>query len=149
MTLVPAIPIILSILAQTHGFGPAYGGDEFLRLKEIPPAVVAARASGSVTLACSVTGSPTPTVAWYRGGKRLAETWARLHLACLSEGDAGEYECKGEASGRHVSITTQLNVVHHAPHTGCRPRDRSGGPPTITGWHSTVMVNSGETARLS
>ena len=132
-------------------------------MKEIPPAVVAARASGrwrlclflnhfpsirietgskylfnptflSITLACSVTGSPTPTVAWYssffshtfhiqilpafliywsfqkfmvyetslktqipryRNGKRLAgtqaspgglgETWARLHLACLSE----------------------------------------------------------------
>ena len=29
-----------------QGFGPAYGGDEFVRLKEIPPAVVAARASG-------------------------------------------------------------------------------------------------------
>ena len=28
------------------GFGPAYAGDEFLRLKEIPPAVVAARTSG-------------------------------------------------------------------------------------------------------
>jgi len=160
MTLVLSVPILLlTILGHTHGFGPAYAGDEFLRLKEIPPAVVAARTSGSLTLACSVTGSPTPTVAWYKGGKRLAgttaspgglgETWARLHLACLSEDDAGEYECKGEASGRHVSITTQLNVVHHAPHTGCRPRDRSGGPPTITGWHSTVMVNSGETARLS
>jgi len=161
MTLVLSTPILLliTILGHTQGFGPAYAGDEFLRLKEIPPAVVAARTSGSITLACSVTGSPTPTVAWYKGGKRLAgttaspgglgETWARLHLACLSEGDAGEYECKGEASGRHVSITTQLNVVHHAPHTGCRPRDRSGGAPTITGWHSTVMVNSGETARLS
>ena len=32
-----------------EGFGPAYGGDEFLRLKEIPPAVVAARTSGRWT----------------------------------------------------------------------------------------------------
>ena len=32
-----------------EGFGPAYGGDEFLRLKEIPPAVVAARTSGRST----------------------------------------------------------------------------------------------------
>merc|ERR1711971_1465988 len=115
MTVVLSIPILLlSIIGHTHGFGPAYGGDEFLRLKEIPPAVVAARSSGSVTLACSVTGSPTPTVAWYRGGKRLAgttaspgglgETWARLHLACLSEGDAGEYECKGEACLHYHTI---------------------------------------------
>merc|ERR1719447_2584321 len=140
--------VFVSILHITHGFGPAYGGDEFVRLKEIPPAVVAARASGSITLACSVTGSPTPTVAWYRNGKRLAgtqaspgglgETWARLHLACLSEADAGEYECKGEASGRHVSIITQLNIVHHAPHTGCRPRDRSGGIREARVHHHTV-----------
>merc|ERR1719210_1020331 len=146
--------VFVSILHISHGFGPAYGGDEFVRLKEIPPAVVAARASGSITLACSVTGSPTPTVAWYRNGKRLAgtqaspgglgETWARLHLACLSEADAGVYECKGEASGRHVSISTQLNIVHHAPHTGCRPRDRTGGPPTITGWQSSVLQCAGQ-----
>merc|ERR1711953_503167 len=77
--------VFVSILHITHGFGPAYGGDEFVRLKEIPPAVVAARASGSVTLACSVTGSPTPTVAWYRGGKRLAGTTSRFTpFSCLS-----------------------------------------------------------------
>ena len=35
-----------SIRIIYQGFGPAYGGDEFVRLKEIPPAVVAARASG-------------------------------------------------------------------------------------------------------
>ena len=36
----------LQVLQIFQGFGPAYGGDEFVRLKEIPPAVVAARASG-------------------------------------------------------------------------------------------------------
>ena len=38
------------------GLGPAYGGDQFVRIKEVPPAVVAARASGSITLECSVGG---------------------------------------------------------------------------------------------
>merc|ERR1719460_1629567 len=156
MTLVLSVPILLlTILGHTHGFGPAYAGDEFLRLKEIPPAVVAARTSGSVTLACSVTGSPTPTVAWYKGGKRLAgttaspgglgETWARLHLACLSEVDAGEYECKGEASGRHVSITTQLNVVHHSPH-----RLPTKGQEWRPAYHHWMALNSdGELGRDS
>ena len=36
----------LQVLQIFQGFGPAYGGDEFVRLKEIPPAVVAARTSG-------------------------------------------------------------------------------------------------------
>ena len=56
------------------GLGPAYGGDEFLRLKEIPPSMVAARSSGSLTLTCSVTGSPTPNTAWYKDGKRISGT---------------------------------------------------------------------------
>jgi hypothetical protein len=32
------------------------------------------RSSGSLTLSCSVAGSPTPTVAWYKDGYRLAGT---------------------------------------------------------------------------
>ena len=32
------------------------------------------------------------------------------------QGDAGEYECKGEASGRHVSITTQVSSATASYH---------------------------------
>jgi len=144
---------------HTQGLGPAYGGDQFVKVKEIPPAFVQGRLSGSLTLACSVTGSPTPTVSWYKAGKRLAgtkaspgglgETWARFHLPCLTEEDAGVYECRGEAGGRQVALNTKVSVVGHSPHSGCRPRDRLSRAPTITGWHSTVMMQSGDTAKLS
>jgi len=150
--------ILLTFFTLAQGLGPAYGGDQFVRLKEIPPALVAARSSGRVSLSCSVTGSPTPTVAWYREGKRLAgsqespgglgETWVRLSLTCIDEEDAGTYECKGEAQGREVRVTTKVSVVGHSPHSGCQSRDRIAAAPTITGWHSTLMMQSGDTARL-
>jgi len=150
--------LLVAVGCLVEGLGPAYGGDEFVRLKEIPPAMVAARSSGSLTLTCSVTGSPTPSTAWYKGGKKLSgteispgglgETYAKLHLPCMSEADAGVYECHGVAAGQEVVVATKVEVVGHAPHSGCLPRDRQASGPTITGWFSTVMIQSGETARL-
>ena len=34
--------------------------------------MIAVRYAGSLTLACSVVGSPTPSTAWYKDGDRLA-----------------------------------------------------------------------------
>eukprot|EP00092_Neocalanus_flemingeri_P014190 GFUD01015310.1.p1 GENE.GFUD01015310.1~~GFUD01015310.1.p1 ORF type:complete len:221 (+),score=68.61 GFUD01015310.1:50-664(+) len=120
--------------------------------------MVAIRSSGSLTLSCSVTGSPTPTAVWYKEGERLAgtklspgglgETWAKLHLPCVSEADAGLYECHGVAAGQEVVVATKVEVVGHSIRSGCLPRDRQGAGPIITGWFSTVMIQSGETARL-
>merc|ERR1711962_1973906 len=122
--------LLLSLVCQAQGLGPAYGGDQFVRIKEIPPALVAARESGSLSLVCSVTGSPTPTVGWYKEGVLLAgtkaspgglgETWAKLYLPCLTQEDAGLYECRGGDTGREVSVTTKLEVVRHNPHSGCQ-----------------------------
>merc|ERR1719430_1897109 len=101
----------LSLVSAVRG--PAYGGDEFVRLKEVPPALVAARSSGSLSLTCSVTGSPTPSTAWYKDGKRLSgtqvspgglgETFTKMSLPCVTESDAGVYECRGDASGQEVA----------------------------------------------
>merc|ERR1712002_1290947 len=150
---------IFTVRCLAQGLGPAYGGDVFVRLKEIPPALVAARSSGSLTLTCSVTGSPTPNTAWYKEGKRLSgtqvspgglgETFAKLSLPCVTESDAGVYECRGDASGQEVVVATKVEVVGHAPHSGCLPREKHNAGPTITGWFSTVMIQSGDTARLA
>jgi len=106
-----------------------------------------------------VTGSPTPSTAWYKDGKRisgtqvspggLGETFAKLSLPCVTESDAGVYECRGDASGQEVVVATKVEVVGHAPHSGCLPREKHNAGPTITGWFSTVMIQSGDTARLA
>jgi len=153
-----AVSYFLSLLATVFGLGPPFTGEDFLRQKELPPAAIVARTSGSVTLTCSVAGTPTPTVAWFRDGLRLAgtqtspgglgETWAKLHLPCIDENDGGVYECRGEGAGTHVSSTTKVEVIGH-PHSGCLPRGRGGSPPVISGWHNTVMVQSGHNVRLA
>ena len=66
----------------------------------------------------------------------------------MSEVDAGLYECHGTAAGQEGVVATKVDVVGHAPHSGCLPRDKQSDGPTITGWFSTVMIQSGETARL-
>jgi hypothetical protein len=78
----------------------------------------------------------------------LGETWAKLHIPCVSESDAGVYECRGVAAGQEVVVATKVEVVGHTPHSGCLHTDRQGAGPTITGWFSTVMIQSGDTARL-
>ena len=52
--------IVLGLFNLSAGLGPAYGGDKFVRFKELPPSHVTARVSGSLSLTCSATGSPTP-----------------------------------------------------------------------------------------
>ena len=52
--------IVLGLFNLSSGLGPAYGGDKFVRFKELPPSHVTARVSGSLSLTCSATGSPTP-----------------------------------------------------------------------------------------
>merc|ERR1711892_1083195 len=84
-----------TLLSSIYGLGPPFGGTPFLKFKDVPPVLVTSRSSGSLSLTCSVTGSPTPSVGWYRngvllagaegGGSGLGETWAALHLSCISE----------------------------------------------------------------
>ena len=62
------------------GLSPAYGRDEFVQLKVVPKALMAARSSVSLTLTCSATGSPTPHTAWYKEGRRVAGTQVRYEL---------------------------------------------------------------------
>merc|ERR1712198_82599 len=153
-----SILIVHTLLISVLGLGPPFTGDEFIKLKEIPPMALVARNSGSVTLTCSAAGNPTPAVAWYKDGVKvsgtqgsqggLGETWSKLSLSCISADDAGIYECVGESAGRQVSSSTKVEVVGH-PHSGCLPRGHGGSAPKITGWYNTIMLQSGKSARLA
>ena len=59
------------------------------------------------------------------------------------------YECRGKAAGQEVVVATKVEVVGHVPHSGCLPREKQDSSPAITGWYSTLMIQSGETARLA
>ena len=90
-----------------------------------------ARVSGSLTLSCSATGSPTPATAWYKDGHKLAgsdsqhpgdkqglgEGVAKLVLGCITPEDGGVYECRAQGGGRgqEVAVATSVEVVGHKP----------------------------------
>ena len=58
------------------------------------------------------------------------------------------YECRAQAAGQEVLVATKLDIVGHKPLSSCIPRSLQGVAPTITGWLSTIMLQSGDTARL-
>ena len=106
--------------------------------QELPPSHVTARVSGSLTLSCSATGSPTPATAWYKDGHKLAgsdsphpgdkqglgEGVAKLVLGCITAEDGGVYECRAQGGGRgqEVAVSTSVEVVGHKPLAACIPR---------------------------
>jgi len=129
---------------------------EHVKFKSVPPARVDVRRTGDIVLTCSVTGSPAPSVAWYRddlfvyheheageAGHSLGETVARLRLSCISAKDVGQYECRASAGEQQVSAVTQVHVVDWD--TGLCQYDNT---PEIELWRPTLMVETGKSIAL-
>jgi len=158
MEMIILLGIVLLILTATDCLviQPTWN---HLRLKKVAPARIDGRLTGEVELVCSATGSPAPAVAWYKdslfvphleletgdgdGHASIGETVARLRLPCLTQKDAGQYECRARAGKLEVSAVTEVNVV---------PFDSNMcaelGEPEIVMWRPTVMVEEGLTAVL-
>merc|ERR1719186_2344693 len=92
-----------------------------VRFKTVAPARVDVGKTGELVLTCSATGSPAPSVSWYKDdlfvphldlnlddeSPSLGETVARLRLPCITEADAGQYECRARAGKLEVSAVTE------------------------------------------
>jgi len=130
---------------------------EHVRLKKVPPARVDGRKSGEIILACSATGSPAPSIAWYKDNlfvahldqnieeksASLGETVAELRLPCLTESEAGIYECRARAGKQEVTAVTEVNIVEYEDNL-CREE----GKPEIAMWRPTMMVEEGDVVVL-
>jgi len=125
---------------------------EHVKFKSLPPARVDARKSGELVLTCSATGSPAPSVSWYKDdlfvshhdftmeeeSSSLGETVARLRLPCVTEADAGQWECRARAGKQEVSAVTEVKVVEFDMDLCIEE-----GKPEISMWRPTMMVEEG------
>jgi len=149
--------LFLSLLSIIHGL-VIQSSWNHLKLKKVAPARVDGRLTGEVLLTCSATGSPAPTIAWYKDDlfvphleqhmgeehpASIGETVASLRLSCLTFEDAGHYECRARAGVKEVTAVTEINIVPF--HTNLCAET---GGPEITMWRPTVMLQEGSTAVL-
>jgi len=147
------LPLLILTLLSTTSSLVIKSHWEHVRLKKVSPARVDGRKSGEIILTCSATGSPAPSIAWYKDdlfvphldynleerSPSIGETVAQLRLPCLSESDAGLYECRARAGKKEVSAVTEINVVEYEDNL-CREE----GQPEISMWRPTMMVEEGE-----
>ena len=77
-------------------------------------------ASRTLTIACPVSGTPTPYVNWYHDGViihvnndvrlRTTEQGTRLELTDVDEADSGRYTCEAENEAGHVTRDYDVDV---------------------------------------
>lgn len=161
---------------STHFLGTRGADGSFLTFKEAPAKLVEAREHGQAILRCSAAGSPAPSLTWYKNGeplvkvpeisfypghgsnqiagaskeaedKSLGVTIAKLELECVSEADAGFYECVASQGEKTESVGTEVHVASYGA-GNCQPRSLGTAPPKISEFYQTYMNEMGFDAHL-
>jgi len=148
----------------------------FLTFKEAPAKLVEAREHGQATLQCSAAGSPAPSLTWYKDGapvikvpkivfypghesneisaiskeeaeKSLGVATAKLELECITEEDAGFYQCVASQGDKVDTVGTEVHVVSYGA-GNCNPKSLTTSPPKISQFYQTFMMEMGYDAHL-
>lgn len=163
--------------APTSHYVGARGVDgSFLTFKEAPAKLVEAREHGQATLQCSAAGSPAPSLTWYKDGapvikvpkivfypghesndisaiskeeaeKSLGVATAKLELECITEEDAGFYQCVASQGDKVDTVGTEVHVVSYGA-GNCNPKSLTTSPPKISQFYQTFMMEMGYDAHL-
>lgn len=159
-----------------HLVGKRGADGGFLTFQKAPAKLVEARQHGQTVLECSAAGSPAPSLTWYKNGQplvkvpeivlypglssnqvqeqeiqnknSLAVTHAKLELDCVTENDAGFYECVASQGEKTETVATEVRVASYGGGQPCQPKSMSSCPPMISQHYQTYMLEMGYDAHL-
>jgi len=85
------------------------------RILESPSGMLTVDADTEVSLTCSYSGSPRPTVSWFKDGQRyigkISEGSNQLHINSVTKEDQGMYQCfLTNEEGDSAQSTVQLII---------------------------------------
>lgn len=149
-----------------------------LNWEEVPAKAISLRAGEEVELKCGATGSPPPTIHWYKDGVRVAEnplaadedsvgteveqvanegiptiqmatTYSKLRLPCLDKAKSGRYSCVA-ANGLSPVLSHNVSVEVAGSGRGICPSRRSGAgvAASIGMWTDMRLERSDAVAQL-
>jgi len=154
--------------------GSSQGTDgSFLTFQKVPAKLVEARQHGKTVLECSAAGRPAPSLSWYKDGQplikvpeilfypglssysvqeqdetSLAVAHSKLELDCVTEKDAGYYECVASQGKATETVGVQVRVASYARGSSCQPLSMTTTPPVISMHYQTYMLEMGFEAHL-
>lgn len=79
--------------------------------------------------------------------KSLGVAIAKLELGCVTEADAGYYECVATQGENTESVSTEVHVVSFGA-GNCQPKTMHTSPPKISQSYQTYMIEMGLSAHL-
>lgn len=82
-----------------------------------PPAPTSARVGQAINLTCTATGSPTPSITWFKDGNRVAgAVFQYLYIPSVGPQDRGYYYCVATnlaGTAQSASVLLTLNGIGH------------------------------------
>jgi len=150
----------------------------FLKIVEAPPKLLEAREHGKIVLTCSASGNPAPEITWFKNGtplvkksarelmneadyvgfaaESMAETKSRVEVDCMSQEDAGLYECVASNKKKTEMVAAEVRMASfESSSPACSPAPAGGRltgrrriAPRINQWISTFMQLLGTEAHL-
>jgi len=79
--------------------------------------------------------------------KSLAVAHAKLELECITEEDAGFYQCVAGQGDKVDTVGTEVHVVSYGA-GNCNPKSLTTSPPKISQYYQTYMLEMGLEAHL-
>ena len=123
-----------------------------MSITDFPPPLVPLSSSRPAVLSCTASGSPLPSIHWYKGDQKLSFSPQQLSSSSSFSNGLGEttsnliLSCQSEKIQVYTCVAVSGDAVEEADTRVIRKNEEEGcvEPYEIQTWSPTVMVLQGE-----